>query len=38
MGHHYIAKYCGDRCDHEQHIFVLDGVAYACFGYHKEIK
>lgn len=29
----YIAKFCGDKTQHGQHIHVLDGVAYACFGY-----
>lgn len=30
---HWIAKSCGNREQHGQHIHVLDGTAYACFGY-----
>lgn len=32
----WIAKSCGNREKHPQHIHVINGVAYACFGYTPE--
>lgn len=29
----YIAKSCGSKKRHGEHIHVFNGVAYACFGY-----
>lgn len=29
----YIAKSCGSKDKHDQHIHVMDGQAWACFGY-----